>query len=136
MSVTRIEDIRAKLGNGVEVTLPGWDEEPFIARLKRVAILDLATRGLIPNALLGIASQMFNANNKSNSDIDITQMSKLVDVFVKNSLVEPTYEEVSEYLTDEQRFAIFNYCQKGVKELEPFRTEPKGIELNIDKPEV
>ena len=54
------------------------------------------------------------------------QLYDVLDLIAKETLVEPTYEEIKSVgleLTDEQMMFLFNYSQQGVKALESFRTE-------------
>ena len=53
----------------------------------------------------------------------------VLDVLAEACFAEPSYEDIRKAgieLTDEQMMAVFNYCQRGVKALEPFREQPKG----------
>lgn len=134
MSVTKLEDI--KKISGVEVPLPGWiPEEPFICRLKRVSILDLATKGKIPNPLLGTVIDMFEKKAKIDKPEDMVQMFDVINLFCEVSMVEPTYEEVENIvsLTDEQRMEIYNFAQEGVRKIQP--TPEKQSNLRNSKHE-
>jgi hypothetical protein len=134
MSVTKLDNIK-KMAGPKEVELPGWEEEkvevgkdendnpiyeyksiPFVAKLKRASLLGLASKGKIPNQLMNIAQQLFTQSiNPSKTSLkDITDV---VDIVVQECLVEPSFEEIKDYLTDEQRYAIFSYSQQGLKGL-------------------
>lgn len=128
LNVTSIEEIKARSAQIVE--LPGWDERPFCARLKTISVFSLASQGKIPNSLFTTAIDLFEGKKKSvsgkgnegeNSELD--EISKLMDIFIEASMLEPTYSEVKEYLTDEQKYAIFAFAQKGANALKSFRTE-------------
>jgi hypothetical protein len=122
LKVTSLEQLKEK-AQGTIVTLPGWDEEPFICRVKRVSLLGLVSKGLIPNTLLGAADKVFN---KANPDIDMKELGNLFDIMAGETLVEPKLSDIKELgleLTDEQRIALFNFTQQGVKALESFRTK-------------
>lgn len=115
--VTNIDDLK-KLKEGEVVELPDFEEGlPFIARLRRPSILYLAKAGKIPNELLSVAKEMFEGTQKSN----IKDYADVLDVVLDIALVEPKYDEVKDILTDEQRIAIYNYTQLGVRGLLPFR---------------
>lgn len=125
LKVTSLEQLKEKAA-GTIVTLPGWDEEPFICRVKRVSLLGLVSKGLIPNTLLGAADKVFN---KANPDVDMKELGNLFDIMADETLVEPKLSDIKELgleLTDEQRIALFNFTQQGVKALQSFRTEQTG----------
>ena len=128
MKVTSIKDLR-EYAKGAVVELPEFAEgQPFVARLKRPSIMDMARSGKIPNALLVRANELFT-NSAGLNPNEENMMSELMDVMesiAAEAFVEPTYQEIKESgitLTDQQLMAVFNYTQNGVKALENFRTE-------------
>lgn len=128
MKITSIKDLR-EYAKGAIVELPEFAEgQPFVARLKRPSIMDMARSGKIPNALLVRANELFT-NSAGLNPNEENMMSELMDVMesiAAEAFVEPTYQEIKESgitLTDQQLMAVFNYTQNGVKALENFRTE-------------
>lgn len=128
MKITSIKDLR-EYAKGAVVELPEFAEgQPFVARLKRPSIMDMARSGKIPNALLVRANELFT-NSAGLNPNEENMMSELMDVMesiAAEAFVEPTYQEIKESgitLTDQQLMAVFNYTQNGVKALENFRTE-------------
>lgn len=136
--VTSREQALAKAVREVEII--GWDDEPFVCRLRTISLMKLASQGKIPNSLLGVAVQLFKGKDKKEDDSKdaikkMGEMSNLIDLLCQQTMVEPTFEEVGEYLTDEQKSEIFQYSQGGVKALENFRKEsssPVGDEHSED----
>jgi hypothetical protein len=129
LQVTSLGKLKEK-AQGKIVQLPGWDEEPFVCRVRRVSLLDMVSQGKIPNALLGAADKVFN---KPNANVDIKELGGLFDIFAEEILVEPTYKDIKEAglnLTDEQKIVLFNFTQQGLKALESFRPEQAGTENN------
>lgn len=110
---------------GQLVELPGFGEgQPFFARLRRPSILGLTKSGKIPNALLSAATELFTGEKDKNDPVDLSEIVGVVEVICEAAFVEPTYQQIQEVgiqLTDEQLMAVFNYSQRGVKALEPFR---------------
>ena len=128
MKITSVKDLR-EYAKGAIVELPEFAEgQPFVARLKRPSIMDMARSGKIPNALLVRANELFT-NSAGLNPNEENMMSELMDVMesiAAEAFVEPTYQEIKESgitLTDQQLMAVFNYTQNGVKALENFRTE-------------
>jgi len=122
MAVTTLSSIKKLISQEVEIH--GWDETPFICKLKRLSILNLAGKGKIPNELLSTATEIFEGNKKKDSAVDLKAMANLIDIVVSEALVEPTVaqlDEIGAELTDEQKMDIFNYTQSGVQKLKEFR---------------
>jgi hypothetical protein len=129
VNVTSIEDLK-NYANGTVVEIPPFAEgQPLIARLKRPSILGMAKQGKIPNSLLVKANELFLQNGAgldAEEEDTMKQLYDVLDLIAKETLVEPTYEEIKSVgleLTDEQMMFLFNYSQQGVKALESFRTE-------------
>lgn len=110
---------------GQLVELPGFGEgQPFFARLRRPSILGLTKSGKIPNALLAAATELFTGKQDKDEPVDLAEIVGVVEVICESAFVEPTYQQINDIglqLTDEQLMAVFNYSQRGVKALEPFR---------------
>lgn len=120
MSITNLDQIKKIAIPEVEIS--GWNGEAFKCRLKRVSMLDLLSKGKIPNSLLGAAQELFEGKKKENKENNLKEISQIIDIFAKNSLVEPTIEELENInvtLTDNQKIEIFNYCTEGLKNLSP-----------------
>ena len=117
MEVTKIEDLN-KLKEGDVVELPSCDDDtPFVAKLKRLSLLSLCKAGAIPNQLLGAAQEIFEGRQRTN----IKSYAEVLDIVIKEAMVEPNYDDVKDILTDIQKIAIFSYTQNGIKGLLPFR---------------
>ena len=128
LKVTPISELRA-YSSGEVVELPPFSEgRPFVAKLRRPSLMLLARQGKIPNDLLNVATELFEGRSK-NSAVDpelLKQLYEVIDILCVASFVEPTYQELKDNnieLTDEQMVALFNYTQKGVQALKPFRSE-------------
>ena len=125
--VTSIEDIKKlKAKEGEIIELPGFDEStPFVARVKRPSLMELCKNGTIPNPLLGAAQKVFEGS------IDKATINEYGDVMrkvVEIALGKSKYSEVKDMLTDDQIVVIFDYTQKGVVALLPFRDDKRRIE--------
>lgn len=119
--ITSLEEIKAIAG-ARELEIEGWEKEtPFVCKLKRISLLELASKGKIPNGLMSTVMALFEGDKAKTDKIDVKDFAQVMDLFCEMSLVEPNYKEVKEYLTDNQKTQIFNYAQKGLKALEKFR---------------
>ncbi len=131
LQVTSLEEIRNKACQ--VVTLPGWEPgETFNVRLRRASLLSLVQQGVIPNQLLPIVHKILQSEGKFNpmtdsSPEEFKQFLEMLSAVCKAVMVEPSYDEVAEYLTDIQRSAIFLYAQQGLKALETFRKRQEPL---------
>ncbi|MCI9274193.1 MAG: esterase [Clostridiales bacterium] len=125
--VTSIKDLQ-KYADGIEVELPGFvDGEPFCAKLRRLSLMDCVCEGKIPNPLLPAAAKLFDRGTKDfKSGEDIKDLSEILTLIAKSSLVSPTWTELERIglkLTDQQLMYIYNYSQTGVDALKRFREQ-------------
>lgn len=129
MKVTSIDELKL-MASGEIVKLPSFmNGKDFYARLKRPSMMKLVQSGKIPNRLLRAANTLFNGEVSNELDTDDEFMKDLfdvIDVLAESVFVEPSWSEIKDAgieLTDEQYMFIFNYSQKGVEQLEPFRED-------------
>lgn len=130
MQITSLDQLKKK-AQGELIELPGWDEESFVARVKRVSMLGLASKGKIPNALLSSAQKIFTS--RVDEETTLEDISGVMKVIAEETLVEPSMDQLKEIgleLTDEQLTSLLNYSQMGVKSLERFRTNKTGTQNN------
>ena len=127
MEITNIQDLKRMAESDV-IELPRLKKEiPFNAKVKRVSLLNLVKKGVIPNQLLSAAEELFYGK-KASTGVDLKQLTQVMFVMAENALVEPSIkdlESVGLELTDEQLVALFNYTQQGLKEIEKFCEKPK-----------
>ena len=138
MNVTSIEQLK-NIAKEQVVEILGWGEEPFICRLKRPSLLSLVGSGKIPNPLLSAAYILFNGPQNTKDVISLSERHELLTIIAKESLVEPTYDQLQEIgleLTDTQLTEIWNYSQVGVNALVSFRKKQQDNENNKNKPKV
>lgn len=128
LTMTTLEQLK-ELSQGKVVELPGWyDDEPFVARIKRPSIQIMCANGQIPNTLLGAASKLFTLGSKVLDEVSIIDITEIQLIVAKASLVEPTTETLEELgleLTDTQLAALFQHSMAGQKGLETFRPKPE-----------
>ena len=127
LKVTTIDELIG-YSKGQLVELPAFAEgQPFVARLIRPSLLDMVADGTIPNPLISTANKLFMSGVSSideKSEVDMKNFITLIDNICRRALVEPSYDLLEDNgikLTDEQRAAIMNYVQHGVKALDSFR---------------
>ena len=122
--VTSIEKIRAMAVKEVEIS--GFEVGEFITlQLKGIGLTSLVASGKIPNQLLGTAIELFEGKKKDKEDKkqneQISETIQMIDIICESVMVEPKFEDVKEYLTDNQKMEIFTFAQGGVNALNSFR---------------
>lgn len=108
--------------------LPGWGEnDVFECVLKTPSILDLASKGKIPNPLIADVVSLFKGEFKEDMTTieGLKNVNELSEFFCDVCLVEPSYSELKEAggLTDNQKIHIYMFATRGVKALTPFLKE-------------
>lgn len=123
------------------VDIQGFEPGEYLTvRLKSVSMLNLVKTGKIPNALLEEATKLFTGAKDNTGKVDEAKIlnnlgdtdgvMQIIDTVVESAMVEPTYNEVREFITDAQKMEIFNWTQGGVDALKSFRQEPGNIGLS------
>lgn len=103
-------------------------------RVKKPRLMAMAAQGKIPNHLLGVVNDMMFGNKKEKKEVNITDVAKTYELYCRACLVEPSYEEIKDIITDDQMIAIFDWAMGDVKKLETFRAnEGDGTSNNNGK---
>lgn len=133
MGVTTLEEIKNKFEQEVDIT--GFEEGDSITlKLRHINLLDLIASGKIPNTLMNTAATLFGDPNlktkidekdESNGYINF---NNLLDIICNNVLVTPSFDELKEYLTDQQKLEIFYFSQGGIRKIQKFREQQANIE--------
>lgn len=126
LEVTSIEKLKEMTGV-VDVEIPPFViGQTVVFKMKRPSLLSMASSGKIPNALLGEANKLFfSGETEETMDKNtLKNMHGMLTLMAREALVSPTYEELEENgieLTDEQLMFIYNFSQRGIVQLFPFR---------------
>ena len=107
---------------GEEWTLPsGLD-----VKLKKVALVDLAQGGKIPQTLRAPVDEMMKFKGTDRVGLEnITDFAAVVDLVVSSCLVGPEGLTAEELPWDD-KMAIFKWANQTADKLVPFRREPDG----------
>lgn len=128
MPITSIDAIRAANG-AVEVELSGWDEQPFVCKLRRPRLYEMAAAGEIPNPLLPVVEELFMRNTAALAKRDVADQSKALLALAGLALVEPALEDIhaaGARLTDDQILEIYTFVLGGAASLAGFRANARG----------
>jgi len=131
--VISVEEFKARATREVDIQGFTNGEEPITIRIRSLSLMKLVGNGKIPNELMTTAIELFEGKKKSEavstaeimgSNGKLKDMASLIDVICDNAMVEPTFDEIGDLLTDEQKLEIFQHTQGGTKALNSFRQEP------------
>lgn len=130
LKITTIKDLKG-YAEGSLIQLPAFGvNQPFCAKVRRPSLLKMVKNGEIPNTLVSTAAKLFAGDNSAFDDIakddgkGLKQILNLCEVMAEACLVSPSYSELQNAgidLTDEQLIFLFNYSQRGIEALRPFR---------------
>ena len=121
------------------IELPGFLAGQTVnVKVQRPNIMALLSHGKIPNHLLSTVNQMITGTSSKKEKEDESskgkEIVKLYELYSEICLVEPTYQELKEYITDEQLEALFTWATTGVMSLDSFRpNEEDGSDNNDGK---
>lgn len=103
-------------------------------RVQKPRLMAMVAQGKIPNHLLGIVNNMMFPSKKEKKEPNIEEIAKIYELYCRACLVEPSYDEIKDIMTDEQMSAIFDWAMGDVKKLETFRAnEGDGTSNNTGK---
>lgn len=122
--VITIEQIKEMATPIIEI--PNFDNTGTIkVRVQKPRLLTMAKEGKIPNHLLGVANELITGetSRKKEGSVKIKDVADMLELYCKACLVEPSYEEFKDIITDEQMFAIFDWGMDGIEDLENFRED-------------
>lgn len=118
--VLNIEELRKQATTVIEI--PNFDNSGTIkVRVQKPRLMAMAAQGKIPNHLLGIVNDLMFPNKKEKKELKVEDISKTYELHCRACLVEPSYDEFKDIITDEQMSAIFDWAMGDVKKLDTFR---------------
>lgn len=119
--------------------------EPITVQVKATGIMNLLSNGRIPNTLLNSVNELFNGKKRedlvdehgnlkeeakkaaeagmANGAGDMAKMAELMKTFASETLVAPRYEEIADFMTDQQMQDIFEFMMGDMKTADSFRSQ-------------
>lgn len=125
--ILSIEKLR-EMANPI-IQIPNFDNTGYIkVRVQRPKLLTMAAEGKIPNHLMNIAVTMINGKPQAKrSELTpqeyIKEINGAMELYCMACLVEPSYEDFKDILTDDQKATIFDWGLGEVQVLDSFRTD-------------
>lgn len=104
------------------IEIPNFDNSGTIkVRVQKPRLMAMAAQGKIPNHLLSIVNDLMFPNKKEKKELKVEDISKTYELHCRACLVEPSYEEIKDIITDDQMIAIFDWAMGKVSQLDTFR---------------
>lgn len=117
----RIEELRRLAIQTIEI--PGFSPGEMVAvQVQQPRIMALMAQGKLPNPLMAVATKIVMAQT-SKVEFDAAEAMKLYELYCTTCLVEPTYEEFKDIITDEQMLYIYLWATGELRELSRFRPD-------------
>ena len=126
MSVISAKEFRQRATRVIEID--GFEPgEKIEVRIKPASILSLYVSGKLPNTLLGTVQDLFEVQSEQEAGKQILQDPEMIkasfeilDLVCEQCLVEPTFAEIGDLLTDNQKGQIMAEAQGNVTAAIPF----------------
>lgn len=120
LKVISAREFRKKATRIIEID--GFEPgEKIAVRIKPASLLNLMISGKLPNNLLGTVNELFEQKDNTQAmqlfeqdDNKIKDIMQIIDLVCEQSLVEPTFEEIKDVITDAQKMQIMGEAQGNV----------------------
>lgn len=120
----------------IPLEIPGFDGRQRITiKVQRPRILAMAAQGKIPNRLMTVATRVIGGAAKS-KEPSIKDIAETIELYCRACMVEPTFDEIKDIITDDQMSAIFGWATSEVDELASFRGDEEDGKRNNDGEEL
>lgn len=112
--------------------IPDFKNEGTVnIRVKRPSIMGMAIQGKIPNNLMAVASKVAGLKS-DNKETSVKELGQIYELYCRAVMVEPTYDELKNYITDDQLLSIYEWAIGEGKQLENFREDTEDGTDNRD----
>lgn len=120
LKVISAREFRKKATRIIEID--GFEPgEKIAVRIKPASLLNLMMSGKLPNNLLGTVNELFEQKDDTQAmqlfeqdENKIKDIMEIIDLVCEQSLVEPTFEEIKDVITDTQKMQIMAEAQGNV----------------------
>ncbi len=120
----------------IPLDIPGFDgRQQITVKVQRPRILAMAAQGKIPNRLMTVATRVIGGAAKS-KEPSIKDIAETIELYCQACMVEPTFDEIKDIITDDQMSAIFGWATSEVDELASFRGDEEDGRSDNDGEEL
>lgn len=120
------------------IEIPDFDGVGVVeVEVKRPNLMKMIEKGEIINPLLGAAYSAINGRvitrKDENTEKEATRTMEIMDLYCSVCLVNPSYEQFKEIMTDDQRMAISAWGMASADMLRRFHTKEASNKDNTTK---
>ena len=106
------------------ISIPDFTGEGKIkVRVQKPRLMAMAAQGQIPNYLMSVAMRMTGAAKEQPKNPSMKDIADAMELYCRACLVEPSYEEFKDIMTDDQMQAIFDWATGDIQAMSTFRSE-------------
>lgn len=129
--------------NCTEIDIPDFDGIGRITiKVRRPQLTKMMREGKIDNPLMGVAAKAAlgkapELKNDEQSDLELARnLSEWIEFYCSICMIEPTFDEVRDYMTDDQLLSVYSWALAPLRALRSFRDKGKDETDNNDGPRV
>lgn len=105
------------------IEIPGFSPGTTVTvQVQQPRIMALMSQGKIPNPLMSVANKLVMAQT-AQVEFDATEAMRIYELYCTACLVEPTYEEFKDIITDEQMLHLYLWATGELQQLSRFRRD-------------
>lgn len=114
------------------IEIPGFSPGTTVTvQVQQPRIMALMAQGKIPNPLMSVATKIV-MSEKSDLKVDAALAMKIYELYCTACLVEPTYNEFKDIITDEQMLHIYLWATGELQQLSRFRPDAEDGSSDSD----
>lgn len=121
--ILSIEKLREMATSVIDI--PDFNNEGTIkVKVRKPRLMAMAAQGKIPNHLISITTDMIvGRSSRKKEEPQIKDVASMMELYCQACLVEPSYDEFKDIMTDTQMNYIFNWAMGRVNQLDNFRKD-------------
>lgn len=105
------------------IEIPGFSPGATITvQVQQPRIMALMAQGKLPNPLMAVATKIVMTQT-AQVKFDAAEAMKIYELYCTACLVEPTYDEFKDIITDEQMLYIYRWAVGELQQLASFRPD-------------
>ncbi len=123
------------------IEIPDFDGVGEVeVEVRRPRLMDMLMNDTIPNPLRGTALEVVqgfrDTSGEENREHEVKRSIEAIDLYCEMCLVNPTFAQFKDVMTDEQKTAIAAWAAAPAELLRSFREEQENSSNNKDVSEV
>lgn len=136
--ILSIKEIQELALAGATIEIPDFQGTGGInIRVQQPRLMSMVQQGKIPNHLIAVATSMLTGGkikdaDKKKDEEKLKLVDNTMELYCIACMVEPSYEEFKDIMTDDQKNTIFLWATGQISTLDTFRDYSADGENNTD----